>query len=68
MRSDLGRILRSSKYVQIACHSARCSFRGPTLHAKPAALRLARRHAALTGHTVRLYLHHYQDVEPRTEA
>lgn len=65
MRSDLGRILRGEKYVTVGCHQ--CSTIPIVRHTKTTAIRIARRHAAGTGHTVRLYIEHYQDVAPKEE-
>lgn len=63
MASGLGSILRDREYVTPRCVECAAV---DTCNAmtKPAAIRRARRHAAESGHSVILYIAHYQVVRP----
>jgi hypothetical protein len=64
--SDLSRILHDPEFVHPSCNDRSCRW-GTTsgFFTKPKALRLARDHAAMTGHTVMLSISHWQLVHPK---
>jgi hypothetical protein len=72
--ADLGPILRDREYVVPRCAGFTVDRRkceaidSRNALSKPAALRVARRHAAESGHSVVLYIAHYQIVRPRNVA
>lgn len=60
---DLGRILHDAEFVVPRCEVCNTLSRVP-MQTKARAIATARRHAAAKGHTVTLYLTHWQRVHP----
>jgi hypothetical protein len=61
-RPDLGRIEHDAAFVSPRCD---CGAIPQYRTSKAKALRLARTHVASTGHTVTLWIEHWQTVNPR---
>jgi hypothetical protein len=60
---DLGRIIHDPAYATPICEGCAQLNRQPAM-TKTTALRVARGHVARTGHTVTIYIQHWQRVHP----